>query len=106
MESERSQERFVAGKDARPDRKAAEEAIGGASVEAVAAGERQDDLSLSLEIAQLLFGDYGEEHGFDAETCAEIAEQPFEEAFQTAYSYLTQAGLDVDDVLARFIDAR
>jgi hypothetical protein len=54
------------------------------------------------EIAEVLRG-YGEEHGFDAETCEEIAAMPFPEAFETAYSYLTSAGLDADTVLACFM---
>lgn len=45
----------------------------------------------------------GEEFGFDAETCAEIAAEPYAEAFETAYSYLMQAGLDADVVLAPFM---
>lgn len=46
----------------------------------------------------------GEEHGFDKETCDEIAELPFDEAFETAYGYLVQAGLDPDEVLADFME--
>lgn len=59
----------------------------------------------SSEIADVLKG-FSEAHGLDIETCAEIASQPFEEAFQTAYSYLTQAGLDADEILARFTEAQ
>jgi len=29
---------------------------------------------------------------------------PFEEAFETAFGYLTQAGLDADEVLAPFME--
>jgi hypothetical protein len=54
------------------------------------------------KIADTLRG-YGEEHGFDTQTCDEIAAMPFPEAFETAYGYLTQAGLDPDVVLARFM---
>lgn len=54
------------------------------------------------EIADILTA-YGEEHGFDPETCEEIASLPFPEAFETAYGYLTQAGLDPDEVLASFM---
>lgn len=57
----------------------------------------------SREIANLLMS-LGVEHGFDSETCEEIAQQPFEEAFQTAYGYLTQAGLNADEVLAEFTE--
>ena len=46
----------------------------------------------------------GEEHGFDKETCDEIAELPFDEAFETAYGYLVQAGFDPDEILADFIE--
>jgi hypothetical protein len=58
----------------------------------------------SQEIADTLAGTYGEEAGFDEETLEEIATQPFEEAFETAYSYLTQAGLDADIVLAPWME--
>ena len=57
---------------------------------------------LGGEIADVL-RTYGEEHGFDAETCEEIAAMPFPEAFETAYGYLAQAGLDPDEVLSRFM---
>lgn len=56
----------------------------------------------SLEIANLL-SVIGDEFGFDAETCAEIAAEPYVQAFETAYSYLMQAGLDADVVLAPFV---
>lgn len=46
----------------------------------------------------------GEEFGFDDETCDEIAELSFEEAIETTYGYLAQAGFDPDEVLADFID--
>lgn len=46
---------------------------------------------------------FGDESGFDQQTCDEIAEMPFFDAFETAYSYLTQAGLDADEVLAEFM---
>lgn len=45
----------------------------------------------------------GPEYGFDDETCAEIADLPDDEAFETAYGYLVQAGLDPDEVLADFL---
>lgn len=57
----------------------------------------------SREIADILRG-YGEEHGLDAETCDEVASLPFSEAFETAYGYLAQAGLDPDEVLASFME--
>ncbi len=55
------------------------------------------------ELADILSG-YGEEHGFDAQTCEEIAAMPFDEAFEAAYSYLSQAGLDPDEILATFME--
>lgn len=69
------------------------------SVETGPESEDQD----GKEIADLLRG-YGEEQGFDQQTCDEIAEMPFFDAFETAYSYLTQAGLDPDEVLAEFTE--
>lgn len=56
------------------------------------------------EIADIV-SPLGEEHGFDPETCEEIAAQPFDEAFETAYGYLAQAGLDPDVVLAQFMES-
>ncbi len=46
----------------------------------------------------------GEELGFDPETCDEIARMPFDDAFETAFSYLTQAGLDPEEVLSNFLN--
>ena len=57
---------------------------------------------LGSEIAEVLKS-YGEEHGFDLETCDEIATMPFPDAFETAYGYLIQAGLDPDEILAEFM---
>lgn len=57
----------------------------------------------SAELAGVLEG-LGEEFGFDSETCAEIAGMPFAEAYETAYSYLTSAGLDADTILQRFTE--
>lgn len=34
----------------------------------------------------------------------EIALMPFDEAFETAYGYLVQAGLDADEILAPFTE--
>lgn len=59
---------------------------------------------LGNEIADVL-RPYGDEHGFDAETLDEISSMEFSEAFETAYGYCAQAGLDPDDVLARFMEA-
>ena len=47
----------------------------------------------------------GEGHGFDDQTCYEILDMPFPEAFETAYSYLTRAGLDADTILADFTES-
>ncbi|HLG91328.1 MAG TPA: hypothetical protein VI336_04190 [Candidatus Saccharimonadales bacterium] len=63
----------------------------------------QEAESNSREIADLV-KEFGEEFGFDEETCEEIAAMPFEDAFETTYGYLTQAGLDPDEVLAPFIE--
>ncbi len=59
--------------------------------------------SESQEIADILQS-FGAEHGFDDETCQEIAVMDFPEAFETAYGYLTQAGLDPDEVLALYME--
>ncbi len=45
-----------------------------------------------------------EDDGLDPETRAEIAVLPFDEAFETAYGYLMQAGLDADEILAPFME--
>ena len=65
--------------------------------------EQEQEPTPSQEIAGIL-GVFGEEFGFDAETVEEIAELEFEEAFETAYSYLTQAGIDADEVLTLFLE--
>ena len=58
---------------------------------------------LGQELADVLRS-YGEERGFDEETCQEVADMPFGEAFEVAYGYLTQAGLDPDEILAPFME--
>jgi hypothetical protein len=58
----------------------------------------------SSEIGRML-SVFGEEYGFDDETVAEIAAEPYHQAFETAYSYLEQAGLDADEVLSAFIES-
>jgi hypothetical protein len=65
---------------------------------------QEAEQSPSKEIADLLSSRYGEEHGFDPETCEEIAAMPFEEAFETAYGYLAQAGVDPDEALSDFTE--
>jgi DNA polymerase III delta subunit len=57
----------------------------------------------SQEIASVL-STLGEDQGFDSETCDEIAQMPFEDAFETAYTYLISAGLDPDDLLRQFME--
>ncbi|HTE58348.1 MAG TPA: hypothetical protein VK694_06400 [Verrucomicrobiae bacterium] len=47
----------------------------------------------------------GEDNGFDDQTCYEILDMPLPEAFETAYSYLTQAGLEADTILADYTEA-
>lgn len=65
--------------------------------------ERQEQLTPSQEVARVL-SELGEEYGFDPQTCSEVADLPFEEAFQDAYGYLVQAGLDADEALAQFTE--
>lgn len=65
--------------------------------------EKSEKLTPSQEIAKVLRG-VGEELGFDEETCSEIAKLSFEEGLETAYSYLTQAGLNAEEVLAPFLE--
>ncbi len=55
----------------------------------------------SADIAEVL-SLLGEDFGFDEETCAEVASMSFDDAFETAYGYLTQAGLDPDETLSTF----
>lgn len=57
----------------------------------------------TLEIISVL-DDLGENHGFDAETLDEIKALSFEEGYEVAYGYLTQAGLDADEILTRFTE--
>jgi hypothetical protein len=57
----------------------------------------------SQKIAGIL-RELGEELGFDSETCDEVAAMSFEKAFETAYGYVTQAGLDADEILADFTE--
>ncbi len=56
----------------------------------------------SIEIARIL-SRYGEEYGFDQTTLEEISAEPYDTAFEMAYGYLTQAGLDADEILAAFM---
>lgn len=58
----------------------------------------------SQEIAELLGNSFGSDLGFDEETLAELSAQPFEEAFETAYSYLSQAGIGPDVTLAPWVE--
>lgn len=62
----------------------------------------ETDGNESQQLANILRG-FGEEHGFDDETCEEIAVMPFEEAFETTYGYLSQSGLDPHEVLTNFM---
>ena len=52
----------------------------------------------SVELARVLHS-----HGFDEETIAEIAIEPYDQAFEMAYGYITQAGLDADQILSVFM---
>ena len=70
-------------------------------------GVDNERLKQSIEIANILRDldkKFDGELGFDQETCEEIADAPFEEAFETAYSYLVQAGLDPEEVLSDFLE--
>lgn len=66
--------------------------------------EENEIIFKSKKIAETLKA-LGEDFGFDDETCVEIAEMPFEDAFEASYSYLVQAGLDPEEVLANFIES-
>lgn len=65
--------------------------------------QKPEELAYNQEIASIL-RNIGEEYGLDPETCDEIADQPFEKAFEIAYGYLSQAGLNADEVLAEFME--
>lgn len=67
-------------------------------------GHESEPRATSQEIAGMLGLNYGEGAGFDEETLHEIAEQPTEDAFETAFSYLTQAGFDADEALAPWLE--
>jgi len=64
--------------------------------------ESNETLSPSQEISNLLL-EFGEEFGFDEETCKEVSEMEFEDAFEVTYGYLVQAGLDADEILSDFL---
>jgi len=66
--------------------------------------EKNEILFQSKKIAETLES-LGEDFGFDKDTCDEIAEMSFDDAFETSYSYLVQAGLDPEEVLADFMEA-
>jgi hypothetical protein len=57
----------------------------------------------SIEIARTL-STIGDDFGLDEETIAEMAATPYDQAFETAYGYLIQEGLDADVILSAFID--
>lgn len=63
-------------------------------------GKPDDEPQSSRELAEAM-AQY-EDYGFDPETRDEIAAMPFDEAFETVYGYLTQAGLDADEILGEF----
>ncbi len=62
-----------------------------------------EDFEISQDIAEIC-ASLGEEFGFDSETLIEISSLPFEQAFEAAYSYLTQAGLNADEVLSSWLE--
>lgn len=45
-----------------------------------------------------------EEYGFDQETITEILALDFKDALETAYSYITSAGEDADQILAELFN--
>lgn len=63
--------------------------------------EHDTESQSGKEIAESLapYDDYG----LDLETRTEIAAMPFDEAFEAAYGYLVQAGLDADEILIQFM---
>lgn len=63
--------------------------------------EHDTESHSSKEIAESLA--LYEDYSLDPETCSEIAAMPFDNAFETAYGYLVQAGLDADEILVQFI---
>lgn len=67
--------------------------------------ENSDERWLTYRIASKL-SSIGEEHGFDLDTCNEILGMSFAEAYETAYGYLAQAGLDADSILADFTESQ
>lgn len=48
----------------------------------------------------------GDEFGFDQVTLDEILETPFGQAFEMAYGYLVQAGLEAEEVLEVFLEEK
>ena len=66
--------------------------------------EKNEILIQSKRIAETLRA-LGEDFGFDSETCDEIAKMPLEDALETAYGYLVQAGLDPEEILSDFMEA-
>jgi hypothetical protein len=54
------------------------------------------------KMADMLHSQY-KQNGFDYETCNDIANMTIEEAVETAYRYLVQAGLDPKDVLINYL---
>lgn len=53
----------------------------------------------SVAIAHILI-----QYGLSDHTLTEIADRPYHESLKMAYEYLTQAGLDADDILREFMD--
>jgi hypothetical protein len=66
--------------------------------------ETRDEKWMTYRMANKL-DSIGEEHGFDLQTCSDLLEMSFPEAFEVAYSYLIQAGLDADSILAEFMES-
>jgi hypothetical protein len=66
--------------------------------------ESSSEIELSSAALADVLRQFGDEHGFDPETCDEIEAMPFEEAFEIAYGYLAQAGVDSDEALGIFLE--
>jgi hypothetical protein len=46
----------------------------------------------------------GQGPDFDEQTVVDIASMPFAEAFEVAFSYVTQAGMDAEKLLAAWLE--
>jgi len=65
--------------------------------------ENNEELKYSKEIADIL-RTYGDDYGFDEETCQEVAELPYGDAVELSYNLLTQIGFDAHTILFKYFD--